>query len=83
MFTSVEIPHLQAGQKIADYQKIFLAATATLTDDQCSTCLPIYVDRTEEEKQIAFAAAAEESLEKAFKFLEYYIDGPPCLFTEC
>ena len=82
MFTSVEIPHLQTGQKIVDYQKIFLAATATLKDDQRRACLPIYVDRTEGEKQIAFAASAEESLEKAFKFLEDYIDGPPCLYTE-
>ena len=67
MFTSVEIPHLQAGQKIADYKKIFLAATATLAkDDQRRACLPLYVDRTEGEKQIAFAAAAEDNLEKAF-----------------
>ena len=83
MFTSIEIPHLAAGQKISEYKKVFLAATESLhKDEQCCACLPIYIYRTEGEKQIAFAAVNEEDINKAFKFLEDNIDGPPCLFTE-
>ena len=83
MFTSVEIPHLAVGQSIVDYKKVFLSATATLEKDaQRIACLPLYINRTEGEKQIAFAAAAQDTLEKAFKFLEEFIDGVPCVFSE-
>jgi hypothetical protein len=82
MFTAIEIPHLAKGQKIADYKKIFLASTATLKDEQQRACLPIYVHRTEGEKQLAYSAAAKTTLTLAFKFLEDFIDGSPCIFTE-
>ena len=83
MLTSVEIPHLAVSQKIADYKRVFLAATATLEKDtQRLACLPLYIHRTEGEKQLAFTAASKDTLEDAFKFLEEFIDGAPCLFTE-
>ena len=83
MFTSVEIPHLAQGQSIADYKRVFLAATATLEKDaQRIACLPLYVNRTAGEKQLAFAAATKDTLDEAFTFLEEFIDGPPCVFSE-
>ena len=77
MITSVEIPHLAEEQTISDYRKIFIASTATLSDKQQLVCIPLYIHRTEGERQLAFTAAT-----KAFKFLEGMIDGSPCVFTE-
>ena len=82
MITSVEIPHLVEGQTISDYWKIFIASTATLSDKQQLCCLPLYIHRTEGERQLAFTAATESSQDAAFKFLEDMIDGSPCVFTE-
>ena len=82
MMTSIEVPHLSKGQRIAEYKKIFKASTATLTDDQRLGCLPMYIHRTEGEKQLAFTASTKESLDAAFKFLEELIDGRPCVITE-
>ena len=82
MITSIEIPHLAKGQKISQFKKVFLAATSTLKPDQQLACLPVYIHRTEGEKQLAFTASEEEDVTKAFKFLEDLIDGPPYLFTE-
>ena len=82
MITSIEIPHLAKGQSIAQFKKVFSAATATLKPEQQLACLPVYIHRTEGEKQLAFTASEEETLQAAFKFLEDLIDGPPCKFTE-
>ena len=82
MITSVEIPHLAKGQKIAEYKKVFTAATATLKPEQQLACLPLYIHRSEGEKQLAFTASEKDTLQNAFKFLEDLIDGPPCKFTE-
>ena len=78
MITSIEIPHLADGQKIADYKKNFIASTATLKDEQRQTCLPVYVHRTEGEKQLAYTVSTKESLNEALKVLEDVIDGTPC-----
>ena len=78
MITSIEIPHLAKGQSIAQFKKVFSAATATLKPEQQLACLPVYIHRTEGEKQLAFTASEEETLQAAFKFLEDLIDGPPC-----
>ena len=77
MITSIEIPHLAKGQSIAQFKKVFSAATATLKPEQQLACLPVYIHRTEGEKQLAFTASEEETLQAAFKFLEDLIDGPP------
>lgn len=82
MITSVEIPHLAKGQKIAEYHKIFAANTATLKPEQQLACLPVYIHRTEGEKKLAITAAEHSTLKDAFTFLEELIDGPPCRYTE-
>ena len=82
MITSVEISHLVEGQTISDYRKIFIASTVTLNAKQQLGCLPLYIHRTEGERQLAFTAATKASQDEAFKFLEDMIDGSPCVFTE-
>ena len=82
MITSVEIPHLSEGQTISDYRKIFIASTATLNAKQQLDCLPLYIHRTEGERQLAFTAATKASQDEAFKFLEDMKDGSLCVFTE-
>ena len=82
MMTSIEVPHLGVNQKIMDYKKIFMASTATLSGKQQLGCLPVYVHRTDGERQLAFTAATKESIDAAFTFLELMIDGKPCVFTE-
>ena len=82
MITSVEIPHLAEGQTISDYRKIFIASTATLNTKQQPGCLPLYIHRTEGERQLAFTAATKASQDVVFKFLEDMIDESPCVFTE-
>ena len=81
MITSVEIPHLVEGQTISDYRKIFIASTATLNAKQQLGCLPLYIHRTEGERQLAFTAATKASQDEVFKFLEDMIDESPCVFT--
>ena len=82
MITSVEIPHLAEGQTISDYRKIFIASTATLNAKQQLGCLPLYIHRTEGERQLAFRAATKASQDEVFKFLEDMIDESFCVFTE-
>ena len=82
MITTIEVPHLAKGQKVAEYKKIYLASTATLKDEQKLACLPLYIHRSEGERQLAFTATKEENVNAAFTFLEELIDGAPCKFTE-
>ena len=80
MITSMEIPHLAEGQTISNYRKIFIASTATLNAKQQLGCFPLYIHRTEGERQLAFTAATKASQDEAFKFLEDMIDEVPvCL----
>ena len=83
MISSIEIPHLAAGQKIAEFKKIYVASAAALTVPQQLACLPIYVHRTDGEKQLAFTASSKKDIDEAFTFLEEIIDGKPCVITEC
>lgn len=80
---AVEIPHIAKGQKIADYKRVYSATTTLLTDAQKRAYLPVYLNRSEGEKNIAFQAAEKATLDDAFKFLEELIDGSPCIITEC
>ena len=82
MITSVEIPHLAEGQTISDYRKIFIASTAKLNAKQQLGCFPLYIHRTEGERQLTFTAATKASQDEVFKFLEDLIDESPCVFTE-
>ena len=70
MITSVEIPHLAEGQTISDYRMIFIASTATLNAKQQLDCFPLYIHRTEGERQLAFTAVTKASQDEVFKLLE-------------
>ena len=83
MITAIEIPHLGSGQKVAKYKKIYKASTATLTAAQQLACLPVYIHRSEGEKNLAHTAATKSSVDEAFKFLEEIIDGKICVISEC
>ena len=77
----MEIPYLAKGQKIAQFKKVFLAAASTLLKpEQQLACLPVYIHRTEGEKELTFTASEEADVKAAFKFLEGLIDGPSCWF---
>jgi hypothetical protein len=80
MISTVEVPHLKAGQKIRDYQRLYLAATSGYKKEQQLGCLPLYIGRTDGEKELAYQAATKDTIQNAFKFLEELIDGPPCEF---
>lgn len=82
MLTTIEVPKIAPRQKIADFKKAYVAATATLKDAEKRSCLPLYVCRTQGEKNLAHAAAAKETLDAAFKYLEELIDGAPCQYAE-
>ena len=64
---SIEIPHITKGQKVVDYKQIYKAATTLLSDGQKRAYLPVYIHRSEGEKNIAFQAAEKESLDESFK----------------
>ena len=81
MIIFVEIPHLAERQTMSDYRKIFIASTATLNAKQLD-CFPLYIHRTEGERQLAFTAATKASQDEVFKFLEDMIDESSCVFTE-
>ena len=80
---SIEIPHITKGQKVVDYKRIYKAAATLLSDEQKRAYLPVYIHRSEGEKNIAFQAAEKASLDDSFKYLEELIDGAPCIITEC
>ena len=82
MISTVEVPHLKAGQKIKDYKRLYKAATAGYKAGEKLACLPIYIHRNAGETEVAYQAAEKNSLEEAFKFIEGIIDGPPCEFQE-
>ena len=78
MTSSIQIPHLLPGQKIADFKKVYEAATALLDENQKKALLPIYVSRSTGEQELAHIAAKQTSLEAAFTELEALIEGTPC-----
>lgn len=82
MLTSIEVPKIAPRQKIADFKKAYVAATATLKATEKLSCLPLYVCRTQGEKNLAHAAAGKDTLDEAFTYLEELIDGAPCQFAE-
>ena len=73
--TITPIPHLAPGQSVKDWRRRFLAATATLKDEEKMAMLPAYVHRTNGEVLIAEVCAGKTTLEEALKELENLIDG--------
>lgn len=69
------IPHLAPGQLVKDWRRRYLAATATIEDEQRKQMIPAYVHRSEGEVLLAEAAIGEDTLIKALNELEDLIDG--------
>ena len=81
MASAIAIPHLLPGQKISDFKKVYLAATALLDDKQKKALLPIYVSRSTGEQDLAHIAASKPDIKGAFNELEELIEGVPCRFA--
>ena len=71
------IPHLAPGQPVKEWRRRYLAATATLNDDQKKQMIPAYVHRSDGEVLLAEAAITETTLTGALSELEELIDGTP------
>ena len=71
------IPHLAPGQLVKEWRRRYLAATATLKDDQKKQMIPAYVHRSDGEVLLAEAAIKEDTLTAALSELEELIDGTP------
>jgi len=76
--STISVPKLGVGQSFEEWKSLFLAATdlATLTDDQKKNMLPVCIDRTEAEKQIAILGTQEEDLDDALNLIEAYLSLP-------
>ena len=66
IFPVLRIPHLAKGQKIAQFKKVFLAATSALQPDQQLACLPVYIQRTEKLQKSSSGSEALASETFAF-----------------
>ena len=75
------IPHLAVGQTVKDWRRRYLAATATINDEQRKAMIPAYVHRNNGVVLIAEAACENDSLVNALKELESLIDGDPSRIT--
>ena len=74
---SIMVPHLAEGQKVKDWRRMYLAATALLTEDQKIALIPVYVSRNAGETDIAHICAQKKPLKAALDELELLIDGAP------
>ena len=77
MAQAIEIPKLESGQKVSEWRKTYVAATALLTEKQKVDLLPVYVNRTAGEREIAFICTEKGTIEEALDELENLVDGAP------
>lgn len=73
--TPTNVPALSPGEKVAQWRRGYLAATATLTKEEKIALLPIYVNRTKGENEIAHLATKEAEVKEALDLIETLIDG--------
>ena len=73
--TSIAIPYLKAGESIIEWAKTYTSATAMLDEAQQIALLPVYVNRSLGEREIARVAATKDTLKAAIDELEVLIDG--------
>ena len=73
--TPTNVPALALGEKVAQWRRGYLAATATLTKEEKIAILPIYVNRTKGENEIAHLATKEAEVKDALDLIEKLIDG--------
>ena len=77
MSVTVLATPLQPGQLIRDWKRSYLSGVALLTAAQKKDVLPLYVNRSPEEQDIAYEAIKLETVELAIAMLEEFIDGSP------
>jgi len=71
---------LAPNQRIEEWSKIYKTATAGLDSEKKKIdYLPLYVCRNEGEREIAFLATKEDTLDKAFKKITELIEGKASL----
>ena len=73
--TPTNVPALALGEKVAQWRRGYLAATATLTKEEKIAILPIHVKRTKGENEIAHLATKEAEVKDALDLIEKLIDG--------
>ena len=77
---NISIPPLRPGERIEEWQPLFVAATSALAahagDKAVIQILPSYVCRDEFERDTTLLAIKEESIEAAFKVLSNALDAP-------
>ena len=69
------IPKLQPGQKVRDWRRLYIAATALVTEKQQINLLPAYGARDAGEILIAESCTAKTTIVAALNELESLIDG--------
>ena len=77
MSVTVLATPLQPGQLIRDWKRSYLSGVALLTPAQKKDVLPLYVNRSTEEQDIAYEAIKLDTVELALTMLEEFIDGTP------
>ena len=77
MSVTVLATPLQPGQLIRDWKRSYLSGVALLTAAQKKDVLPLYVNWSPEEQDIAYEAIKLETVELAIAMLEEFIDGSP------
>jgi len=75
MSLTVLAPPLQPGQLIREWKRSYLSGVALLTAAQKLEVLPLYVNRSKEEQDIAYEAIKQETVALALTYLEEFIDG--------
>ena len=77
---NITIPTLKPGERIEEWQPLFVAATSSLAahagEPAVIQILPSYVCRDEFERDTTLLAIKEETVEAAFKVLRNALDAP-------
>ena len=77
---NISIPPLKTGERIEDWQPLFVAAMSSLAahagERAVVQILPSYVCRDEYESDITLLAIKEETVEAAFKVLSNALNAP-------
>ena len=74
----LSVPALAANQRIEDWAKIYKTATAGLDSEKKKVdYLPLYICRNDGEREIAFLATKEKTLDEALAVISELIEGKP------
>ena len=78
MINQLSVPALAPNQRLDDWAKIYKTATAGLdTEKRKVDYLPLYICRNEGEREIAFLATKEKTLDEALAVISELIEGKP------